>query len=91
MTISPLSRAPNKSTSQLFHSQLQREITMGHLASAHLYLLGLPLSGLDTFWCLTVEDDFALFEVAACVFVDEDEGEVVACRVFLVYFAEGWC
>jgi hypothetical protein len=64
---------------------------MGRMASAHLYFLGLPLGGLDTLWCLAVEDDFALLKVAACVFVDEDEGEVVACGVFLVYFAEGWC
>ena len=64
---------------------------MGRLASAHLYFLGLPLGGLDALWRLAVEDDFGLLEVAAGVFVDEDEGEVVAGRVFLVYFAEGGC
>ena len=64
---------------------------MGRLASAHLYFLGLSLGGLDTFGCLTVEDDFGLLEVAAGVFVDEDEGKIVAGRIFLVYFAEGGC
>ena len=58
---------------------------------AGLDLLRLPLRELGVLGCLPVEDDFALLEVAACVFVDEDEGEIVACRVFLVYFAEGWC
>ena len=45
---------------------------------AHLDLFGLSLGSFDTFGGLTIQDNLGLLEVSAGVFVDENEGEVVA-------------
>jgi hypothetical protein len=38
---------------------------------------------------LSEQHDFTLLEISPCVFVDEDEGQVVAHTVLFVDFAEG--
>lgn len=59
-------------------------------ALAHLDLLRLSLSSLHALRSLAVKHDLTLLKVAAGVLVDQDEREIVASRVFLVDFAEGW-